>query len=179
MHVLEKMDCNFTKINKSVISDKSDSIIKKYSGYYEEHGCVWGWVQSVAVCLLSVRPMLTMAALAVPAGGLLVAEVLGAADPATATTADAAAAEEDADEEGGGACCRRRALWPSLTIWMMASASASSWRTAAWILLAEPRLVEPGDEWRINLERPVKLSISLNRRKKLNWKLQYEAWKCS
>ncbi len=54
--------------------------------------------------------MLTMAALAVPAGGLLVAEVLGAADPATATAADAAAAEEDADEEGGGACCRRRAL---------------------------------------------------------------------
>lgn len=52
--------------------------------------------------------MLTVAALAVPAGGLLVAEVLGAADPATATAADAAA--EDADEEGGGACCRRRAL---------------------------------------------------------------------
>lgn len=81
--------------------------------------CVWV-SKSVAVCLLSVRPMLTVAALAVPVGGLLVAEVLGADDPATATTADAAAdtaaAEEDADEEGGGACCRRRALCPSLTI---------------------------------------------------------------
>lgn len=111
--------------------------------------CVWV-SKSVAVCLLSVRPMLTVAALAVPAGGLLVAEVLGADDPATAAdaAADTAAAEEDADDEGGGACCRRRALCPSLTIWMMASASASSWRTAAWILLAEPRLVEPAQKRR-------------------------------
>lgn len=116
---------------------------------------IWMCVsKSVAVCLLSERPMLTVAALAVPAGGLLVAEVLGVDDPATATAtaadaaADTAAAEEDADEEGGGACCRRRALCPSLTIWMMASASASSWRTAAWILLAEPRLVEPAQRRR-------------------------------
>ena len=64
--------------------------------------------------------------------------------PVTAEVATAAAAEA----VGGGACWRRRARWPSLTIWMMASASASSCRTAAWMLLAEPRLVEPGEDER-------------------------------
>lgn len=81
--------------------------------------------------------MLTVAAAAVPAGG---AAPAGAWDAATDDPAVTAAEAE----VGGGACVSRRARWPSLTIWMMASASASSWRTAAWMLLAEPRLDEPG-----------------------------------
>lgn len=82
--------------------------------------------------------MLTVAAAAVPTGAAAPAGGWGAAieDPA-ATAAEAEGAV------GGGACCSRRARCPSLTIWMMASASASSWRTAAWMLLAEPKLVEP------------------------------------
>lgn len=90
------------------------------------------WVE---VCLLSVQPMLTVAAAAVPAGGAAPVGAWGAA------TEDPAAMAAEA--VGGGACWSRRARWPSLTIWMMASASASSWRTAAWMLLAEPKLLEP------------------------------------
>lgn len=86
--------------------------------------------------------MLTVAAAAVPAGG---AAPVGAWGAATEDPAAAAATAAEAEEVvGGGACWSRRARWPSLTIWMMASASASSWRTAAWMLLAEPKLVEPG-----------------------------------
>lgn len=81
--------------------------------------------------------MLTVAAAAVPAG---VAAPVGAWEAATEGPA-ATAAEETLDD---GVCWSRRARCPSLTIWMMASASASSWRTAAWMLLAEPKLVEPG-----------------------------------
>lgn len=64
-----------------------------------------------------------------------------------AATEDPATTAADAEETvGGGPCWSRRPLWPSLTIWMMASASASSCRTAAWMLLAEPKLEDPGKQ---------------------------------
>lgn len=62
-----------------------------------------------------MRPMLTVAELAEPAGGLLLAAVLGIW-PATTDDPEAAAATEEEDEEGGAACWRRRACCPSLTI---------------------------------------------------------------
>lgn len=95
------------------------------------------WV-CMKVRLLSVHLMLTVAAVAVP-----VAPV-GAWGAATEDPEATAAEAEEA--VGGGPCWSRRARWPSLTIWIMASASASSWRTAAWMLLAEPKLEEP-DHW--------------------------------
>lgn len=89
-----------------------------------------------------MQPMLTVAELAEPEGRLLLAAVLGTWPVATDDPEIAAEEEEEDDEEGGAACWRRRARCPSLTIWIMASASASSWRTAAWILLVELRLLE-------------------------------------
>lgn len=109
------------------------------------------FVQCVSRSVPAFQPMLTVAAAAVPAGGAAPAGVWGTAtvDPvavtAAVTTAVAAAAAAEAG--GKGACWSRRARWPSLTIWIMASASASSWRTAAWMLLFEPKLEEPGKRW--------------------------------
>jgi len=86
--------------------------------------------------------MLTVGVATVPGGGAAAAAGAWGVATEVPVAAEVALAEEEA--VGGGACWRRRARWPSLTIWMMASASASNWRTAAWMLLAEPRLVEPG-----------------------------------
>lgn len=97
-----------------------------------------------------MRPMLTVAELAELAGGLLLAAVLGTWPGATADPEAAAEEVDEEDEEGGAACWRRRARCPSLTIWIMASASASSCRTAAWILLVELRLLEPATTSREN-----------------------------
>lgn len=81
-----------------------------------------GTVCVETVCLLSVQPMLTVAAAAVPAGGAAPEGAWGAATEDPAVAAATAAVEA----LGWGACWSLRARWPSLTIWMMASASASS-----------------------------------------------------